>query len=183
VVAAAHAAGTAYLCLDGTLIVTDRVAARAEAGHHLWYSGKHHAFGGSVQVLTDPTGFPLWTSDVRPGSTRDLTAAPRTGPSRALPALRPRPADPGRQGLHRRRIGVHTPVKRPAGDAVLHADTRCYNHLITDLRAPTKRAHALLGYWRALERITVCPAAHRHDRCRSTRAHLNAARTPVRKPQ
>jgi hypothetical protein len=29
----------------------DRVAARAERGHHRWYSGKHHAFGGNVQVL------------------------------------------------------------------------------------------------------------------------------------
>ena len=48
-----------FLCLDGTLIPTDRVAARAERGHHLWYSGKHHAFGGSVQVLCNPGGFSL----------------------------------------------------------------------------------------------------------------------------
>ena len=48
-------------------------------------------------------------------------------------------------------------MRRPAGGAVLHHDTRCYNQLITDLRAPTERAHALLGYGRALERITVCP--------------------------
>jgi hypothetical protein len=157
VAAAAHAAGTAYLCLDGTLIATDRVAARADAGHHLWYSGKHHAFGGSVQVLSDPTGFPLWTSDVRPGSTHDLTAARQL----VLPALYPHAArglpilaDKGYTGAG---IGVHTPVKRPAGGAVLHTDTRCYNHLITDLRAPTERAHALLGSWRALQRITVCP--------------------------
>ena len=59
-----------FLCLDGTLVPTDRVAARAERGHHLWYSGKHPAFGGTVQVLADPTGFPLWVSDVRPDSTR-----------------------------------------------------------------------------------------------------------------
>ncbi len=63
------------MCLDGTLVSTDRIAARAERGHHLWYSGKHHAFGGTVQVLTDPTGFPLWVSRMRPGSTHDLTAA------------------------------------------------------------------------------------------------------------
>src|SRR3954451_13509535 len=75
VLADAHAAGLPFVCLDGTLIPTDRVAARAERGHHLWYSGKHHAFGGNVQVVFDPTGFPLWVSDVRPGSTHDLTAA------------------------------------------------------------------------------------------------------------
>jgi hypothetical protein len=161
VLAAARVAGTAYLCLDGTLIRTDRVAARVEIdgepAHHLWYSGKHHAFGGSVQVLADPAGFPLWTSDVRPGSTHDLTAAREL----VLPALYPHAArelpvlaDKGYTGAG---IGVHTPVRRPVGGAVLHTDTRTYNQLITGLRAPTERAHALLGYWRALDRITVCP--------------------------
>jgi hypothetical protein len=29
--------------------------------------------------------------------------------------------------------------------------------VITALRAPTERGHALLGRWRALERVTVCP--------------------------
>jgi hypothetical protein len=55
----ARAVGLLFLCLDGTLIPTDRVTARAERGHHLWYSAKHHAFGGSVQVICDPGGFPL----------------------------------------------------------------------------------------------------------------------------
>src|SRR3954469_7551454 len=46
-----------------------------QGGHDLWYSGKYHRHGGSVQVLSDPRGFPLWVSVVRPGSTHDLTAA------------------------------------------------------------------------------------------------------------
>ncbi len=157
VVDTAHAAGAAYLCLDGTLVPTDRVAARAEAGHDLWYSGKHHRHGGSVQVLTDPTGFPLWVSAVRPGSMHDLAAArelvlPALYPhaARGLPVL----ADKGYTGAG---IGVHTPVKHPPGGALLHTDTRTYNRLLTALRAPTERAHALLGHWRALHRITVCP--------------------------
>jgi DDE superfamily endonuclease len=152
----AHAAGLPFVCLDGTLIPTDRVAARAERGHHLWYSGKHHAFGGSVQVLTDPTGFPLWTSAVRPGSTHDLTAArelvlPALYPhaARGLPVL----ADKGYTGAG---IGVHVPVRHhPAGP--LHIDNRCYNLLITALRAPAERGNALLGRWRALDRVTLCP--------------------------
>ncbi|WP_159438532.1 hypothetical protein [Actinomyces mediterranea] len=46
--------------LDGTLIRTDRVATRNPGtGHHLWYSGKHKAFGGNIEVLTDHTGFPV----------------------------------------------------------------------------------------------------------------------------
>jgi len=152
----ARAAGLAFLCLDGTLMPTDRVAARADGGHHLWYSGKHHAFGGTVQVVCDPTGFPLWISDVRPGSTHDLTAArelvlPALYPyaARGLPVL----ADKGYTGAG---IGVHVPVKHhPHGP--LHTDNRCYNRLITALRAPTERGHALLGRWRALHRVTVCP--------------------------
>lgn len=157
VLTAAHTAGTGYLCLDGTLILTDRVAQRAPAGHHQWYSGKHHAFGGTVQVLSDPSGFPLWISPVRPGSTHDLTAArelvlPALYPytARGLPVL----ADKGYTGAG---IGVHTPVKRRPGGNMLGVDNRCYNQLLTALRAPTERAHALLRYWRALQRVTLCP--------------------------
>ena len=152
----ARVAELPFLCLDGTLIPTDRVAARAEAGHHLWYSGKHRAFGGSVQVLTDPTGFPLWVSDVRPGSTHDLTAArelvlPTLYPhaARDLPVL----ADKGYTGAG---IGIHVPVKHQP-DGPLHTDNRCYNQLITALRAPTERGNALLGRWRALAPVTLCP--------------------------
>src|SRR3954464_13933275 len=156
VLAAAHQAGTVYLSLDGTLIRTNRVAARAEAGHHLWYSGKHHAFGGSVQVLADPTGFPLWTSEVRPGSTHDLTAAREL----VLPALYPHAARGlpvlADKGYTDAGIGVHVPVRHhPAGP--LHIDNRCYNLLITALRAPAERGNALLGRWRALDRVTLCP--------------------------
>ena len=69
-------------------------------------------------MLADPTGFPLWTSEVRPGSTHDLTAArelvlPALYPhaARGLPVL----ADKGYLGAG---IGVHTPVRRPAGGSV-----------------------------------------------------------------
>jgi hypothetical protein len=156
VLARAHDAGLVFLCLDGTLVPTDRVAARADAGHNLWYSGKHRAFGGNVQVLTDSTGFPLWVGDVRPGSTHDLTAArelvlPALYPhaARGLPVL----ADKGYIGAG---VGIHTPVKR-LPDGPLHTDNRCYNQLITALRAPAERGNALLGRWRALARVTVCP--------------------------
>ena len=152
----AAAAGLAFVCLDGTLVPTDRVAARAEAGHDRWYSGKHHAFGGSVQVLTDPSGYPLWVSDVRPGCTHDLTAAremvlPALYPhaARGLPVL----ADKGYTGAG---VGIHVPIKRQP-DGPLHTDNRCYNSLITALRAPTERGNAMLGRWRALDRVTLCP--------------------------
>lgn len=125
----------------------DHVLGRAHA-HHLWYSGKHHAFGGNVQVIFDTTGFPLWVSDVCPGSTHDLTAArelvlPALYPhaARGLPGL----ADKGYTGAG---IGVHVPIKHHP-DGPLHTDNRCYNQLLTALRAPSERGNALLGRWRA----------------------------------
>jgi hypothetical protein len=122
----ARAADLPFVCLDGTLAPTDQVAARAEREHHRWYSGKHHAFGGSVQVLADSTGFPLWVSPVRPGSTHDLTAAREM----VLPALYPHAvrglpvlADKGFTGAG---LGVHVPVRHHP-DGPLHVDNRCYN--------------------------------------------------------
>jgi hypothetical protein len=120
--ARARADGQLTACLDGTLIPSNRVAARAEGGHHLWYSGKHHALGGSVQVPCDPGGFPLWVSAVRPGSTHDLTAREPVLPAlcphaaRGLPVL----ADKGYTGAG---VGVHVPVKHHLGGP-LHTDDR-----------------------------------------------------------
>ena len=156
--------GLAHLVLDGTLIATDRVAARARtpegkpAGHDLWYSGKHRRHGGNVQVLTTPDGFPLWTSQVRPGSTHDLTAAREL----ALPVLYPHVvsglpvlADKGYTGAG---IGVRTPIKRLPGSGRLDADTQAYNALLTELRALGERGIALLKTrWKALRHVTLDP--------------------------
>ena len=51
--------GEPFVCLDGTLVRTDRVAARTQDSIRLWYSGRHRAFGGNVQVLSNHTGFPV----------------------------------------------------------------------------------------------------------------------------
>ena len=37
--------------------------------------GKHRHHGGNIQVVSAPDGWPLWTSDVRPGREHDTTAA------------------------------------------------------------------------------------------------------------
>jgi DDE superfamily endonuclease len=79
---AAPAAGHAHVTVDGTLIRIGCCAApgpTARADHadrrvNLWWSGKHAAYGGNVQVITAPAGWPLWTSGVRPGRERDTTA-------------------------------------------------------------------------------------------------------------
>jgi hypothetical protein len=146
-----------HVILDGTLVPTDRVAARTETGNDLWYSGKHHTHGGNVQILSDPAGNPLWTSEVRPGSVHDLTCAREL----ALPALYPHAhdlptlADKGYIGAG---IGIHTPIRRPAGGAQLCPDTRTYNTLINATRALGERAIAQLKTrWRALHHVTLDP--------------------------
>jgi len=105
--------GEPFVCLDGTLVRTDRVAARTQAGNHLWYSGKHKAFGGNVQVLTDHTGFPVWTAPVEPGSTHFRHRRPQPCPAGAVPGGVAGAAHTGGQGLHRGRHRHQGPGQEP----------------------------------------------------------------------
>lgn len=154
VLAQGHQEGWEYVCLDGTLIQTSRSSVKSDAGHDLWYSGKHRSHGGNIQVVTDPTGFPVWTSPVEPGSTHDITCAR----AHALPALYPAAAagiptlaDKGYTGAG---IGIHVPLK----GRNLAIDHKARNLLLTGLRAPAERANALFKTgFKALRRITVCP--------------------------
>lgn len=155
VLAQGLAKGWAHVSLDGTLIPTTRSSERSEAGHDLWYSGKHRQHGGNIQVVCDPTGFPVWTSQVSPGCTHDMNAARHTGAlgalyasaARGLPTL----ADKGYTGAG---IGIHVPLK----GANLAIENQARNLLITALRAPAERGNALLkGTYKLLRRITVCP--------------------------
>jgi hypothetical protein len=154
VLARARAEGWSHVDLDGTLIETDRCRATGSSGHDVWYSGKHKKHGGNIQVLCDPTGFPVWTSPVEPGSTHDITAARL----HALPALYPAAArglptltDKGYTGAG---IGIQVPVK----GRNLDPDTTCRNQLLTCLRALGERGNAILKTrWTALRRIRLCP--------------------------
>jgi hypothetical protein len=139
----ARPAGWTHITLDGTLIATDRCRVpNPESGHDLWFSGKHKAHGGNIQVITAPSGRPVWTSQVEPGSSHDLAAARCTGVLAALyraaavlglPVL----ADKGYDGAG---IGVHTPTK----GAHLHPDNETRNQLINSLRAEGERGNAIL---------------------------------------
>ena len=127
----------------------------------LWYSGKAHEHGGNIQALSGPDGFPLWVADVEPGSVHDLTVARehvlgalyRAASHLDLPTL----ADGGYQGAG---IGVHTPIKQPAGDQILDVDNnRTYNALLRGLRCLGERGFAgLTGRWRVLHPTTPAPA-------------------------
>jgi hypothetical protein len=153
--------------VDGTLIRTDRCSvagptARADRPDRrvdLWWSGKHAAHGGNVQVIAAPDGWPIWTSPVRPGREHDTTAL-RTHPE-ALPLLaewtdaeHAALADLGYEG---EREALTTPIKHSA-ERRLTADERCVNLLHAAVRAPAERGNSLLKTsFKALRRVSLCP--------------------------
>jgi hypothetical protein len=154
--------GFSHVILDGKVIACDRckepaISVKGEV-IDLWYSGKAHAHGGNVQAVLAPDGFPLWVSDVEPGSVHDITAA-RT---HALPALYraaaaglPALADPGYEGAG---IGIVIPVRQPPGGRELNVNNRTRNALQRSLRCLGERGFALLtGRWRTLRHITASP--------------------------
>jgi hypothetical protein len=160
----AKADGLAYVILDGKIFSADRCSEKTLSVKgkqiDLWYSGKAHEPGGNVQALSGPDGFPRWVADVEPGSVHDLTVARE----HVLGALYwaysqldlPTLADGGYEGSG---IGVHTPIKQPAGDQVLDVDNRTYNTLLRGLRCIGERGFAVLtGRWRALHHTTASPS-------------------------
>ena len=155
--------GLPHVILDGTVIPADRcrektVSIRGEL-IDVWYSGKAHMHGGNIQAVTAPDGFPLWLSDVEPGSVHDITAAR----IHALPALCPAAAaglptlaDPGYDGAG---IGIHIPARQPADGRELDINTRTRNALLRALRCLGERGFALLtGRWRTLQHVTASPS-------------------------
>jgi DDE superfamily endonuclease len=164
---AARAAGHAHVTVDGTLIRTDRCsvagptarADRPERRVDLWWSGKHAAHGGNVQVIAAPDGWPIWTSGVRPGREHDTTAL-RAQPE-ALPLLGEWTdeahavlADLGYEG---ERVALTTPIKHGTGRR-LTADERTVNLLHAATRAPAERGNSLLKTtFKALRRVSLCP--------------------------
>ena len=154
--------GFSHVILDGKIIPADRCKEPAISVKgqviDLWYSGKAHSHGGNVQAVLAPDGFPLWVSEVEPGSVHDITAARAL----ALPALYraaatglPTLADPGYDGAG---IGIHMPVKQPADGQELDIDTRTRNAIQRSLRCLGERGFALLiGRWRTLQHITASP--------------------------
>jgi hypothetical protein len=152
-----------FVILDGKVFSADRCGQKTISVQgkpiDLWFSGKAHAPGGNIQALSAPDGVPLWVSDVEPGSVHDLTAAREhvlgalywAASQLGLPTL----ADGGYGGAG---IGVHTPIKQPAGGQALDVDNRTYNALLRGLRCLGERGFAVLtGRWRSLRHITASP--------------------------
>jgi len=159
----ARETGLPHVILDGKIIPADRCKEPAVSVKgqviDLWYSGKAHCHGGNIQAVLAPGGFPLWVSDVEPGSVHDLTAAR----IHALPALYraaatglPALADPGYDGAG---IGIHIPIKQPANGRELDINARTRNAIQRSLRCLGERGFALLTQrWRTLQHITASPS-------------------------
>src|SRR3954447_7686419 len=163
---AARAAGHAHVHVDGTLIRTDRCCVpgptvrrgRDGARVDLWWSGKHAAHGGNVQVVTVPDGWPIWTSGVRPGREHDTTCL-RVHAD--VPPLAEWTDDGhaalGDLGYEGEQATLTIPIKRTP-DRPLTADERCVNVLHAATRALAERGNALLKTtFKALRRVSLCP--------------------------
>jgi hypothetical protein len=164
---AARAAGHSHVTVDGTLIRTDRCHTpgptvrgdRPERRVDLWWSGKHAAHGGNIQVIAAPDGWPIWTSGVRPGREHDTTAL-RAHPQ-VLPLLAEWTdeahvalADLGYEG---ERAALTTPIKKTS-HMPLTDDQRTVNLLHAATRAPAERGNSLLKTtFKALRRVSLCP--------------------------
>lgn len=157
---AAKAAGATHVNIDGTLIETDRVAAKGPNRADLWWSGKYKHHGGNIQVLSDPDGFPLWVSEVRPGREHDTTCAKAA--AGMLAALEfydseyqiPTLTDLGYVGLS---TAIRHPHKKPKG-LELTEQQKTFNTILRGVHAPSERANALLKEtFKALQLISLAP--------------------------
>jgi hypothetical protein len=178
-----QAAGWTHVVLDGTLIRTDRCRTKnPDTGYDLWFSGKHKAHGGNVQIVSDPDGHPVAVSDVEPGSTHDLAAARRTGflgavyAAAALLGLSAL-AD---KGYHGAGAGVLTPTKGSG----LHSDnlTRKPAHRLLACPGRT-RDRAAQNPMEGARPHPPVPAADRRDRQGSACPDQRRTTNPLRKPQ
>ncbi|MGI5485513.1 HARBI1 family protein [Microtetraspora malaysiensis] len=158
--AEAKAAESEHLNLDGTVIRTDRISTPGPNGADLWWSGKHKHHGGNIQVLSDPRGFPLWTSHVRPGREHDTTCAKAA--EGLLPLLEQAAAETGLLtltdlGYENLSPAIRTPVKKPK-NAQLTDEQKAYNQVIRGVHAIAERANSLLKTtFKALRRVSLDP--------------------------
>ena len=119
----------------------------------------HANHGGNIQVITAPDGWPLWTSDVRPGREHDTTAV-RTH-AEILPLLatwtgedRPVLGDLGYEG---EADTITVAFKKPAGGE-LTDDQKTHNKAHNGKRAIGERGNSLLKTtFKALRNVSLCP--------------------------
>jgi hypothetical protein len=156
---AAKAAGYSHVSIDGTIIETDRCSTPGPTvGVDLWWSKKHHNHGGNIQVVTVPDGWPIWTSDVRPGREHDTTAM--RAHDEILPAFAEISDDLrtlGDLGYEGEAETITVAFKKPK-NAELTDIQKMFNKAHNGIRAVGERGNALLKMtFRALRNVSVDP--------------------------
>lgn len=157
---AAKMAGYSHVNVDGTLIETDRCRTPGPTpGVDLWWSGKHDNHGGNIQVITAPDGWPLWTSQVRPGREHDTTAL--RGHTEILPLLAAWTNEQlrvlGDLGYEGEADTITVAFKKPPG-AELTDTQKIYNKAHNGIRAIGERGNSLLKTtFKALRNVSLCP--------------------------
>jgi hypothetical protein len=121
-----------------------------------WPTLQNH--GGNIQVITAPDGWPLWTSDVRPGREHDTTAL-RTH-AEMLPLLAKiredirTLADLGYEGESET---ITVAFKKPK-DGELTDVQQQFNRAHNGLRAVGERGNSVLKMtFKALRNVSLCP--------------------------
>jgi hypothetical protein len=162
----AKKAGYAYVVLDGTLILVDRVAADRP-----FYSGKHKKHGMNLQVIASPDGDVLWVSGALPGSVHYKKAEWIWGVLAELEAAGlVTLADKGYRGSAYAKI-PYQGKNKPESQKQPTAPTRSSAHLAS-ARTPSSRpgessvssAAALGAQVSSPRRSTYCrPATHEQD--------------------
>jgi len=157
---AAKLAGHPHVIIDGTLIETDRCRTPGPTpGVDLWWSGKHDNHGGNVQVLTAPDGWPLWTSEVRPGREHDTTCL--RAHTEVLPLITAWVGDDlaalGDLGYEGEADTITVPVKKPQGGK-LTDEQKARNRAHNGKRAQGERGNSLLKMtFKALRNVSLNP--------------------------
>jgi hypothetical protein len=153
----AKAAGLSHVNLDGVVIPTGRVRTPGPSRAGLWWSGKHRHHGGNVQVISAPDGWPLWTSEVRPGREHDITCARTHGVIDALAAAGDTVTGIADLGYEGAADVLRVPIKKTSSRA-LTDDQKTYNKLVRGVRSIGERANALLIMrFNTLRRISLDP--------------------------
>lgn len=157
---AAKIAGYSYINIDGTVIETDRCATPGPTpGVDLWWSAKCDNHGGNIQVITAPDGWPLWTSEVRPGREHDTTALREHAD--VLPLLTAWTEEQlrtlGDLGYEGEAEVITVAFKKPRNGELSDVQ-KTFNKAHNGLRAIGERGNSLLKVtFKALRNVSLCP--------------------------
>jgi hypothetical protein len=157
---AAKMAGYSHVNIDGTVVETDRCRTPGPTpGVDLWWSAKCDNHGGNIQVITAPDGWPLWTSEVRPGREHDTTALREH--VEILPLLAAWTAEQlrvlGDLGYEGEADTITVAFKKPK-NGELSTIQKTFNKAHNGIRAIGERGNSLLKTtFKALRNVSLCP--------------------------